>query len=766
MTDSLYKNYCQYKADTDIFTSWLLETAASCGMLIENSAEYGSTQTYDLSCVEYLQLAQVIAGAKVQLPLSIGASVSRAIVLREKCAAEFRNNCPDLASIEGHDHFITVLQNALECLKSTKVSDNANRRSQNIRASQGASAKPVVNDNSLSNRFAAISIKKDDSKAVETECTAKTTKPTVQGVQATISKPQSAEKSDATPNSRMFLDQLFAGFGLLVELNKLRQFIADTWCAYASGSIDSMTAGVTSNSALAEGRELINAFDAVGHPLFSNGKSVSKLFFGLISKQRGQEPWDDTKPFPSFSENVYDVATWTFFSTNGMLRQLLCDFPKTSRKIPTFEVRDAVELRSTKPCKQDASPERYREDQELLHDVVHGLRLANMFKVFPPVKSQIEENLVDMLDTHNVNTLHAFNAQVLLDVRTILSGERHNPFNDWRLAALMSKKNLTKLFEFTSKKSSPYWTKTEEDWAQVCHRETQQYIDDAKMWFPQPGFGQKLSFHYQVNPIAAGLAAYHLSCTMQKVGILVLNRWITVIPTIYLYSILKTMNMPHTPDWPDLDQFLKLHDENSIFIGGRPSNVQDSYKKLRLFFGLSLVYMKNKARSGVRLRSKNGQRQVHCTTPLAISFMNAFQTGCGTPYSLGTVKKIIQCNDSIESLTLLQNAMACEEPKVIFNYIGLSIRSFEFSEQLHRHMEDRLINAGLPSNLTGEYAVLTISRHILNKVVETLEDGRQPYFLEKVASLMADYAKRNGSIACNELRTFSKKMKLDNFKTA
>jgi hypothetical protein len=75
---------------------------------------------------------------------------------------------------------------------------------------------------------------------------------------------------------------------------------------------------------------------------------------------------------------------------------------------------------------------------------------------------------------------------------------------------------------------------------------------------------------------------YDLNLKMQDMGLAVINAWVTVTPMLYLYNLIdNTASVPQV-DWPDLDEFLKLHNENSIFIGGRPKDLEETYKKLHL----------------------------------------------------------------------------------------------------------------------------------------------------------------------------------------
>lgn len=122
-------SYQRYKANTDIFTTWLTHTAAACGYRIPAarkqtaqpaSAEVGGPNRFTYPIGEILRQAQAIAGsgyAGMQLPSSIQRSAERAIEGRIALSDVIKTVRQDEAGDESHAVFTGTLKGALEILK-------------------------------------------------------------------------------------------------------------------------------------------------------------------------------------------------------------------------------------------------------------------------------------------------------------------------------------------------------------------------------------------------------------------------------------------------------------------------------------------------------------------------------------------------------------------------------------------------------------------------------------------------------------------------
>ena len=167
----LVGSYRRYKADTTRFSTWLVETAASCGTSIDGIAannDGGNTQKIPLR--SYSTLVNAIVEAGISLPKSVGAVVERAISLRKHCAKVIQAARPgSKESNAGHSHFITVLEDALRCLSSSNNPSSKEQINKTM-TEEGPHALTTAEDEytNVSNRFAALAVDDDLADDVET----------------------------------------------------------------------------------------------------------------------------------------------------------------------------------------------------------------------------------------------------------------------------------------------------------------------------------------------------------------------------------------------------------------------------------------------------------------------------------------------------------------------------------------------------------------------------------------------------------------------
>ncbi|KAF2673097.1 hypothetical protein BT63DRAFT_146169 [Microthyrium microscopicum] len=181
---------------------------------------------------------------------------------------------------------------------------------------------------------------------------------------------------------------------------------------------------------------------------------------------------------------------------------------------------------------------------------------------------------------------------------------------------------------------------------------------------------------------------------------------------------MKTTTATSFVDWADLEEFLKLHDEENIFMDGRPQGLKECIHKLQLFYGMSLATTAKNARKGISRCSKRGTRMVQSTTPFALACQEDIVNDAKMPYNAAAVdalnhyssakpkqqQKLTIGGDTAEilspillqdnptsaklltSLQILKDMRIClisEEPKLLFKYIGMVIRCSKFLNQFH-----------------------------------------------------------------------------------
>ncbi|KAF3170676.1 hypothetical protein TWF788_010139 [Orbilia oligospora] len=288
-----------------------------------------------------------------------------------------------------------------------------------------------------------------------------------------------------------------------------------------------------------------------------------------------------------------------------------------------------------------------------------------------------------------------------------------------------------------------------------------------------------------------------------------INTWKSVFPILHLYNLLGHAREVPTLDWKDLDLFLEFHDEKTIFVGERPVGIEDSFKRFLLFWGMPATFVSKivngatKSENNSRLRQAVGTpRAIAPTTILATAFHIALVKDRKASFSLTIVEKVLEYLDSVpdsttstqtnafhilkrkwkstktltplQLLATLRSNLATEEPRLLFNYIGLHERCIEFYEKTRAHLHDKFVQYNGPNYLKDidketPFVVFYIMHAALmsSKAQRTLfPKGSSStasdlkfgsVMLRRSGEQIREFMKGGkGEIACKELRVFSK----------
>ena len=297
LPDILFSSYQRYKEDTNVFATWLSQAARSCGYEAPEldtkvpmpsktapsvvtashrlkgktrkeakaAAATSDTSTpkapdslpipvakYKLTTKRLLEQAQAVAKSmkpKVQLPPDILKVVQRAIHARQRCAAWFEETkSKNVTSIEGHAHFIAVLQQALNILQPCYDSEEVDTTKQSgVKESKPkkmhGSSRTFGDD--LSNRFGNLHVDDID------ETLDITTSNVNQAVGKTPKTKSKVEYEEVYELIDEFcIDVSFTIFCFFEDLHRIQDFMKQTWMRYVKKELDLMTCAMTTNIAL------------------------------------------------------------------------------------------------------------------------------------------------------------------------------------------------------------------------------------------------------------------------------------------------------------------------------------------------------------------------------------------------------------------------------------------------------------------------------------------------------------------------------------
>jgi hypothetical protein len=123
------------------------------------------------------------------------------------------------------------------------------------------------------------------------------------------------------------------------------------------------------------------------------------------------------------------------------------------------------------------------------------------------------------------------------------------------------------------------------------------------------------------HPVFCGLLAFHLHLTMQQAGIIFSNAWGSSLYLAHLYNAVKQEGLLKRT-WPDMELVISFHTNERIFVGDKPTNVEDYLKRFVLTTGLSAQAFapnkrKTKRTADLPHSSKGPRSLLEDTTPVS-----------------------------------------------------------------------------------------------------------------------------------------------------
>ncbi|KAI4714589.1 hypothetical protein J4E89_000270 [Alternaria sp. Ai002NY15] len=291
LPDDIANSYREYKADTEIFVTWLVETASRCGFVpsttapshataaatggrLKGKARAAEPKVRSQACKITINDLKTCATAVVEkppkkfaVPLYASRAAARAIRHRTKSTlwheAQTQNVDEDLqhafaASNEAHATFTGTLEYALDLLKPFITTGKA------IPKPDEHITPPSVNG--LNTRFSSLEI--EDLADQEPESG---------GQAAATAKPAPTSKTTYTVDNQKD-DCLIAMSMLVRDYNQIKVVIQTTWARYCRKDTDLVSTAATTQAAMQMIKSLVHEF-SLSFPEIRNVESFWHTFF-------------------------------------------------------------------------------------------------------------------------------------------------------------------------------------------------------------------------------------------------------------------------------------------------------------------------------------------------------------------------------------------------------------------------------------------------------------------------------------------------------
>lgn len=183
------------------------------------------------------------------------AAARRAVSLRSRCSSWFKAKLGGEEKIQqdaAHAHFIQALEEILETLEATSDVKPASSKASpsSAAAPNGGAASSSDAANVLGSRFASLDVEDYESDG------GSEAPPLTRGTSAA----SSVHNFDIDDGLDDFEEKLFQIYCLFEDLEKIRDFLKQTWKDYVNNKIDIMAASITTNTAIDLAREQCDEF--------------------------------------------------------------------------------------------------------------------------------------------------------------------------------------------------------------------------------------------------------------------------------------------------------------------------------------------------------------------------------------------------------------------------------------------------------------------------------------------------------------------------
>lgn len=804
----MQSSYARYKADTNSFATWLLETANQCGYqppglaaipTAKKGKKKGNKHDSDADPLQYSatakdvqKLAEVVANSSLTVPKSILTIAKRAIKLRRAVTTWFLGK-GDSANNKRHAHFINLLE---------KICDDLEWKTNHTKQPPQDSAEndDANGDRSL-NRFAVLTVEEPQ----ETTQTQSASAELKKIVKVDVVE-EDADNGDDDEES--YLSQLFfKTLCLFQDLDNMRKFISITWSEYRDKKIDLMNAAVVTDTASKLARDLIQEVEADWRTTpVGRRDDIQNIVYKIAVFTRGISAIPSAEIGLPYNKHMADVAEWCYIPTKVLLESF-ADVIEDNH-LPVFK-KGHFGTYDPKAKRQRMSlGQKFNEDKIILLSILPEFCMIDMLKIQMSTEDTITRGLAEFSRTKKVDVWLCFATQIFLDVHHIMRHDKLGAFGDLRMSGIRIQKTVDDYFQLSKTHPQPtFWPKEGNKEIRNIGSAVESWIIkdvflDVRAKLSRVGSAPEKHALLSQHAILCGLILFNLNMRMQSVGQQLITQWYNVQQLAFLQNLVINSPTHKGLRWPDMDAFLEIHGESHIFVGSRPKNAKESLNRLELATGISSATNFARDSKSKRFHKPDGKntRVLKSTTTVANLFFAEYVGDTGENAGIKNIYGILdelsknakssskelekskpeliitrkwsQTHnlDILQLLAFLKTKLFEEEPMILYNYFGMHKRSLELlrliRDKEHHKFVQYFTSTYLPDESFISNIVLLIHHVAEGSAKEAhamgLGSGGSEIVSRIVSSageVMRKYLHMNGDVACKELRVFCKNKK-------
>lgn len=488
----LVGSYKRYKEDTNVFTTWLSQSAKACGFNLPSfhpddgsklreptnlhqnpeassirlkgkarkeakkatgkaNPSQGNPESnpmpikkHIVNTKDILNQAEIVARSKrprIQVPAHILQIAQRSIDARERCFEWFqKTKAKDESSTEGHAHFINILKKAVEILEPCRGSSST-RASKTAIDAKDHKSRDKVSNSSIENRFQGLEVEDTDDllDIAASEIAAIPSTPSTK-----------VQLSHDVYELESGFDHTFIIFCLFEDLHCMQEFIKETWQKVKLGEFNANTASILTDVAiyLAHRAEEDIIANTPGLPTDIDSYELLTLhIFYADSFSRGEDPMAKIQSSDSLRITPFD--DFIYLSTaRTLMRFAILAKHKIGYPQPVLPVRfsyishpELLELPEVKKWEAE-----HQFLSQLLMDLSFNENIVKAMKesrnLEAPMLDHLSKGLAEVSKGGKITVGVVFAARILLDIQEILGDTVAKMYQELRFAALSADKTL------------------------------------------------------------------------------------------------------------------------------------------------------------------------------------------------------------------------------------------------------------------------------------------------------------------------------------
>ncbi|KAF4629354.1 hypothetical protein G7Y89_g8792 [Cudoniella acicularis] len=383
----------------------------------QQEIETPPTIRYTITSRNLLEQAQAVAG-RVEVPDGLRKVLKRAIEARQRCAQWFQTSkVENQYSNEGHQHFISVLEQTLEILgpgKETPSAADVKEKTKGKKRQVDEASDALWEE--LRNRFQSLAVQEtpdaDENEEVLDE-----------------SADYSYELEEESEETKMSL-MIFCFFE---DMHRVQDFLHSIWRGFKAGDVNLMTASLITNAAVDVVRQNEEEILAAAPNLFSKKRSydtIAIVIFYADAFSQGQDPEAKMKSNEFLRPTPFD--DFIYLSTAKILMKfdyLSAMQPKSpDYPLPSFPLRAGFVSRPDllgtpymdKKEEEDTLLSQLLIDLDLYDTFGKETREHGLIENFAPAEDELSFGLRKLRKEGVISVWLVFAARIFLDLQDIL----------------------------------------------------------------------------------------------------------------------------------------------------------------------------------------------------------------------------------------------------------------------------------------------------------------------------------------------------------